>query len=142
MAATLRGAIRSWLSTPNRLRLSQLLVDRVDRRLHAFRNFLHVHIRRGRRPGVPKQSLYVLDRAFFLSQRSDGPPDDLKRQFRQFQLGGQPMQYPLAVVVRIQKASILVGKDEGIGRRIGTLRPPLFYVGCKPPRNVDRRKTL
>jgi hypothetical protein len=65
---------------------------------------------------MPKQSLYVLDRALFLGQRSDSPPDDLERQFRQFQFYRQLLQYPLAVVVRIQKASVLVRKDEGVRR--------------------------
>ena len=41
----------------------------------------------------------------------------MEGRFRQSQVTGELMQHPLALVVRIEKACILIWKDEGIGSR-------------------------
>jgi hypothetical protein len=85
----------------------------VDRRLHAFRNLLHVDIGTRCRSGVPENTLHVLHCALLLSQRCDRSANHLKRQLRQSQVLCQLVQYPLPVVVRIQKSPGLIREDEG-----------------------------
>ena len=98
----------------------QFLADRIDRCLHTFRNFLHVNIGRRRSPGMPQQTLHIFHRPLFLCQGSNRSANDLKGELWQFQFVRKSLQYPLAIVARTAKASVLVREDEGLWGAIGT----------------------
>jgi len=66
-------------------------MNRVDRRLNALRDLLHVHVRGRCGTRMPKQSLNVLDRAFLLRQRGNRAPDHLKGQLGQPEVSCQLM---------------------------------------------------
>src|SRR6202167_3573231 len=48
---------------------SEFSIDRVDGCLHALRDFLHIHVGRCGRTGMPEKSLNVLHRSLLLRQR-------------------------------------------------------------------------
>ena len=93
---------------------TQFAVDRVDRRLHACGNLLHIDVRRRRSSRVPHDALYILYRALLLSQRRDRSANDLEGELRQVEITSEFVKHPLAIVVGVEKASNLVGEDEVI----------------------------
>src|SRR6202034_252049 len=48
---------------------SEFSINRVDGSLHALRDFLHIHVGRCGRTGMPEKSLNVLHRSLLLRQR-------------------------------------------------------------------------
>src|ERR1700684_3032524 len=57
---------------------SEFSVNRVDGSLHALRDFLHIHVGRCGRTGMPEKSLNVLHRSLLLRQRRYRAPDHLE----------------------------------------------------------------
>jgi hypothetical protein len=105
---------------PSYARLKQVTgefsINRVDGCLHALRDFLHIHVGRCARTGMPEKSLNVLHRSLLLRQRSYRAPDHLEGQLRQLEVPRQFVQHPPAVVAGVHESALGIRKNEGFRR--------------------------